>query len=200
MIKSFSKALRSFKDRVGCAATMKESLIDTYFFALVRVLDAIYCDEDNLDDVLFFITSLAAELTGGKGATIRVLQQGSFDLRVVASYGLSHEYLNSGAIDLGKSITEILRGDVIIINDLKSDPRIQNFEAADKEGLKAVIGIPFTVNDRTYSILRIYYPSRKVPTDDEMQFLSSLGKLSCIAIGRAVLDNLETGECDVVCK
>lgn len=179
---------------------MKENLIDSCFFALVRVLDAIYRDEDNLDDILFFITSLATEITGGKGSTIRVLQQGSFDLKVVASCGLSHEYLNSGAIDLGKSITEILQGAVIIINDFSSDPRIQNIEAAKKEGLEAVIGIPFTVNESTYSILRVYYSSKKIPTDDEMQFLSSLGKLSCIAIGRAVLDNLESATCNVVCK
>ena len=179
---------------------MKENLIDTYFFALVRVLDAIYNDEDNLDDVLFFITTLATELTAGKGATIRVLQQGTFDLKVVASYGLSREYLDSGAIDLGKSITEILQGDVIIINDFESDSRIQNIEAAKREGLEAVIGIPFTVNETTYSIMRVYYPSKKIPTDDEMQFLSSLGKLSCIAIERAALDDLESGECEVVCE
>ncbi len=178
---------------------MKENLIDSYFFALVRVLDAIYRDEDNLDDILFFITSLAAELTGGKGATIRVLEQGTFELKVVASYGLSREYLNSGAIDLGKSITEILHGDIMIINDFANDPRIQNAEAGRREGLEAIIGIPFTVNESTYSILRVYYPSKKIPTDDEMQFLSSLGKLSCIAIDHAVLDDLQNGACDVVC-
>ncbi|HIC84916.1 MAG TPA: GAF domain-containing protein [Desulfobacterales bacterium] len=161
--------------------------IDSFFFALVRVIDATYRDDEDLSDILYFIVSLATELTGGKGATLRVLEHGTFDLKVVSSYGLSGKYLDSGAIDYGKSITEIQQGDIIIINNFETDPRIQNLQAAQAEGLKAVIGIPFTVNDTTYSILRVYYPSKKVPTHDEMELLKSLGKLSCLAIERAAI-------------
>ncbi|MFH1241415.1 MAG: GAF domain-containing protein [Pseudomonadota bacterium] len=165
---------------------MEQNILDTYFYALVRVIDNIYQDED-LQDVLYFIVSLAADLTGAKGCTIRVLEHGTFDLKVISSYGLSKAYLNSGAIDQGRSITEIMQGDTIIINDFENDPRIQNLEAAKKEGLSSVIGIPFTVNKTTYSILRVYFASRKVPTHDEMEVLYSLGKLSCLAIDRAVM-------------
>ncbi|HDM10471.1 MAG: GAF domain-containing protein [Deltaproteobacteria bacterium] len=169
---------------------MEQGLIDSYFFALVRVIDAIYRDDEDLGDVLYFIVSLAAELTGAKGSTIRVLEHGTFDLKVVSSYGLSKSYLESGAIDRGKSITEILQGDTIIINDFERDPRIQDREAARKEGLKSVIGLPFTVNETTYSILRVYYSSRKIPRHDEMEFLNSLGKLSCLAIERAAISKM----------
>lgn len=148
--------------------------------------------EEDLGDVLHFIVSLAAELTGAKGSTIRVLEQGTFNMKVVASYGLSQRYLHSGAIDFGKSITEIMQGDVIIINNFEKDGRIQNLEAARKEGVRAVIGIPFTVNESTYCILRVYFPSRKVPTHDEMQLLNTLGKLGCLAIERAVLKDLRS--------
>ena len=172
------------KDNMG----MSQGLIDSYFFALVRVIDAIYRDDEELGDILYFIVSLAAELTGAKGSTIRVLEHGTFDLKVVSSYGLSKGYLDSGAIDHGKSITEIMQGDIIVINDFENDPRIQNVEAARKEGLQSVIGIPFTVNETTYSILRVYYSSRKIPTHDEMEFLNSLGKLSCLAIEKAAMN------------
>jgi len=166
---------------------MAESFLDLSSFSLSRVIDVIYRDEEDLSDVLYFIVSLAAELTGAKGSTIRVLEQGNFNLKVVSAYGLSKKYLNSGAIDYGKSVTEIVHGDVIIINDFETDPRIQNLDAAKKEGLNSVIGIPFTVNETTYSILRTYFPFKKVPSHDEMQFLNSLGKLACLAIERAAL-------------
>ena len=166
---------------------MAESFLDLSSFSLSRVIDVIYRDEEDLSDVLYFIVSLAAELTGAKGSTIRVLEQGNFNLKVVSAYGLSKKYLNSGAIDYGKSVTEIVHGDVIIINDFETDPRIQNMDAAKKEGLNSVIGIPFTVNETTYSILRIYFPFKKVPSHDEMQFLDSLGKLACLAIERTAL-------------
>jgi hypothetical protein len=46
------------------------------------------------------------------------------------------------------------------------------------------------VNETTYSILRIYFTSKKVPSHDEMQFLDSLGKLACIAVERAALNEM----------
>jgi hypothetical protein len=55
-----------------------------------------------------------------------------------------------------------------------------------------VIGLPFTVNETTYSILRAYFSSKKVPTQDEIYFLNSLGKLSCLAIERAAIKNVRT--------
>ena len=166
---------------------MTESFLELSSFALSRVIDVIYRDEEDLGDILYFIVSLASELTGAKGSTIRILEQGNFDLKLVSSHGLSNRYLNSGAIDHGKSITEIMQGDVIIINDFEKDPRIQDLDAARKEGLRSVIGIPFTVNETTYTILRTYFTFKKVPSHDEMQFLNSLGKLACIAIERAAL-------------
>ena len=80
-----------------------------------------------------------------------------------------------------------IKSDIIIINDFETDPRIQNLDAARKEDLKSVVGIPFTVNETTYSILRTYFPYKKVPSHDEMQFLNGLGKLACLAIERTAL-------------
>ena len=165
---------------------MEKSIIDSYFYALVRVVDVIYQDED-LGDALHFICSLSTELTGAKGSTIRVLEHGTFSLKVVSSYGLSENYLKSGAIDYGKSVTEIMQGNTIIINDFENDARVQYPEAAGKEGVSSVIGIPFTVNETTYSILRVYFPSKKIPTHEEMEMLNSLGRLSCLAIERAAI-------------
>lgn len=173
---------------------MEAKIIDSYFFALGRVIDAIYRDEEELGDTLYFIVSLAAELTGGKGATIRVLEQGTLGLKLVSSYGLSQKYLETGAIDYGKSVTEILHGDTIVIDDFEKDPRIQNREAALEEGVRSVIGIPFTVNETTYSILRIYYGQKKQPTEEEMELLNSLGKLSCLAIEHAVIAEIRRSQ------
>jgi len=172
---------------------MKESFSEISSFALSRVIDVIYRDEEALEDILHFIVSLAAELTAGKGSTLRVLEQDSFDLKVVSACGLSRNYLNSGAIDSGRSVTEIMQGDIMIINDFEKDPCIQNLEAAKKEGLAAVIGIPFTVNETTYAILRVYFTSPKTPTHDEMYFLNSLGKLACLAIERAAIHQMNRG-------
>jgi GAF domain-containing protein len=171
----------------------ENSIMDSYFFSLNRVIDAIYLEED-LADILHFIVSLATELTKAKGSTIRVLEHGTFDLKVVSSYGMSKEYLESGAIDYGKSVTEIMEGDTIIINDFENDPRMQNLDAAKKEGVSSVIGMPFTVNETTYTILRVYYRDKKIPTQEEMEILSSLGKLGCLAIQHAARRSLRISQ------
>ncbi len=160
--------------------------IDSYFYSLARVVDAIY-QEESLEDTLQFICSLSTELTGGIGSTIRALEHGTFKLKVLASYGLSDTYLNSRVIDYAKSVTEIERGEVVIINDVRKDPRIHDVKAAQKEGIHAVIGLPFTVNDTTYCILRIYFKAKKKPSQDEMEMLNSLGQLGCLAIEHAVI-------------
>ena len=107
---------------------MDNHMIDSYFYSLVRVIDAIY-QEEEIGDTLHFICSLSSELTGAKGSTIRVLEHGTFNLNVVSSSGLSDEYLNSGAIDYGKSVTEIMQGNIIIINDFENDSRVQNLDS-----------------------------------------------------------------------
>lgn len=175
-------------------AIMQETFYDTAFFALDRIIDLIYREEEELSDILYFIVSLAAEITGAEGSTLRVLEQGTFNLKVVSSYGLTKKYLDSGAIDYGKSVTEIMHGDIMIVNDFENDPRIQNREAARKEGVSSVIGIPFTVNDTTYAILRVYFAHKKVPSQDEMEFLSSMGKLGCLAIERTAVSGLKESE------
>ncbi len=165
----------------------ENKMLDSYFYALNRVIDVIYREDEDLADVLHFIVSLATELTNAKGSTIRVFEQGSFDLKAVSSYGLSQTFLKSGVIDSGKSATEIMEGDTIILTDFENDPRIKNLQAAQKENVNALIGIPLTVNETTYSILRVYFSSKKVPTHEEMEMLNSLGKLSCLAIEHSVI-------------
>ena len=167
----------------------ENKMLDSYFYALNRVIDVIYREEEELADVLYFILSLTTELTAAKGSTIRVLEKGSFDLKAVSSYGLSQNYLEAGVIDSGKSATEIMEGDTIIITDFENDPRIKNLNAAQKEGVNAVIGIPFTVNETTYTVLRVYFPSKKIPTHEEMEMLNSLGKLSCLAIEHSIISS-----------
>jgi transcriptional regulator with GAF, ATPase, and Fis domain len=90
-----------------------------------------------------------------------------------------------------------MQGDIIIINDFENDPRVQDLEAARKEDVSAVIGIPFTVNESTYSILRVYFSSKKVPTHEEMELLNSLGKLSCLAIQSAAVSNMRRSQAQI---
>lgn len=167
---------------------LKETPNDLYFFSLGRVIEAIYYDED-LSDLLYFIVNLAAELSGGMGSTLRVLGK-DLQPKLLASHGLSKEYLSSGALDLGRSQAEILEGGIVIVKDTQKDPRVQDKAAALKEGIRSIIGIPATVDENTYCVLRIYFPNTKVPQQDEMDFLIALLRLACIAIHRSASLNM----------
>lgn len=163
---------------------MDAVLAESCFYALGSVIDAVFREEEDVEGILDEVVSLAAQLTGAKGSTLRVLDRETFNLELVASFGLSPEYLESGAIDFGKSVTEVKSGSTFIATDLASDPRVQNLPAAQREGVRAVIGMPFTVNKRSYCVLRVYFTSVKSPSRLEMELLRSLGQLSCLAIAR----------------
>ncbi len=164
-----------------------DSINELYFFALSRVIEAIYYDED-VQDVLYFIVNLATEMTNGLGSTIRVLSSDTYHLKLLASHGLTKEYLSKGALDKGRGITEINEGDIILISDIESDKRVQDREMARKEGIKSIIGIPFTIDEDNFFILRVYFPYKKVFTQDEVDFLIALGRLGCICIHRAAVN------------
>jgi GAF domain-containing protein len=165
---------------------MDGALAESYFYAVGSVLDAVSRDESDLEGILDEIVSLAAQLTGAKGSTVRVLDSETFSMELRASYGLSQAYLESGAIDFGKSVTELKSGSMLIATDLASDPRVQNLPAAEREGVKAVIGMPFMVSRKSYCVLRVYFAAKKTPAQHEMDLLRSLGQLCCLAIrGRA---------------
>lgn len=142
-----------------------------------------------LDQVLQSVVTSIAEAMQVKACVLRLLDANTGQLSLGAVCGLSAEYLSKGPVQLASSAldSETLRGEPIIIPDVRTDPRFQYQEAAKHEGIISALCVPLEVHGRAIGVMRVY---TKEPTDfheDDVQFLSVLASLSALAIENARL-------------
>jgi len=142
-----------------------------------------------LDQVLQSIVTSTAEAMQVKACVLRLLDADSDQLQLGAVYGLSDEYLSKGPVKLASSAldSETLRGEPIMISDVRTDSRFQYQEAARHEGIVSALCVPLEVHGRAIGVIRVYTTE---PTDfheDDVQFLSVLASLSALAIENARL-------------
>ena len=88
----------------------------------------------NLQEVLDLIAESVVKVINVKACTVFLWDKKGNTLEVSATHGLSEAYLKKGPLEADKSIAETLDGEVVVILNADSDPRIQYPEAAKNEG------------------------------------------------------------------
>jgi signal transduction protein with GAF and PtsI domain len=91
-----------------------------------------------------------------KGCSIFLVNRETRELGLVASSGLSDEYLKKGPIHFMQTIREAKDAVPVAIYDVMDDPRIEYPEAATKEGIASLLGVPIISHDKIMGALRIY--------------------------------------------
>jgi len=156
------------------------------FRALHQVTTAILATLDS-SRAMALILEKVAELTGGKGGSLRLVNDTTGQLELMASRGLSDEYLRKGPLHSDRSIQETLAGSPVLIRDARTDPRMEYPEAAAREGISSILSIPIVARERAIGVLRLYTAEPRDFTQDEVAFLSGLAEIAGIAIMNARL-------------
>ena len=91
-----------------------------------------------------------------KGCSVFLVNADTRELGLAASFGLSDEYLEKGPVRYMQELTEAKDQVPIAIYDVQDDPRIQYSEAAQKEGISSLLGVPIIVRNRVIGALRLY--------------------------------------------
>ncbi|CCK79775.1 GAF domain-containing protein [Desulfobacula toluolica] len=91
-----------------------------------------------------------------KGCSVFLVDRETRELGLVASSGLSTEYLTKGPIHFMQTIREAKDAIPIAIYDVMDDPRIEYPEEAKKEGIASLLGVPIISHDKIIGALRIY--------------------------------------------
>jgi len=139
----------------------------------------------DLEEVLDVIVQKVPEVLGVDAATIRLLDSAGEKLLLVASHGLSQEYLNRGPIDAELSVTKALAGTPVAIPDALSCPQIQYPEAIRREGIKSVLVAPIIMKEKISGVLRLLTKSPRLFKNNEIQFVAALAEQCGIAIENA---------------
>jgi putative nucleotidyltransferase with HDIG domain len=151
-----------------------------------RITQAVH-QRDDLDGLLADILVEIAGAFDACGCTLRVLEWPEGILRLRAAVGLSQAFLEKGEVRADPSLSEIFSDEPIVIADIPHDPRIQYPEAARREGITTVVGLPFPILDETRMVLRVYFKQPILPDSVTLNCLKALAGQGALAVRNALL-------------
>ena len=142
-----------------------------------------------IDELLQMMARYAAEITRSKGCSILLLDPKSNTLSVKASYGLSPEYLDRYPLPVPASSLdeEALRGSIVSVNDISSEPRVGDQTTMKKEGVRSLAIVPLLKGDGPLGVIRVYGASPRQFTAYERRLLWGFAGQAASAIQNARL-------------
>ena len=120
----------------------------------------------DIKKILHILSAEICEALNMKGVAIRLLNNETGNLEFVASYGLNEEFINKGPVSAEKSISQVLKGETIIVEDVTTDDRIEYREETLKEGIASILCVPIKSREEVIGIMKLYSDAvRKYPQD-----------------------------------
>jgi GAF domain-containing protein len=118
------------------------------------------------------------EVMESDGGGIRLLDKASRELVIVASRGLSSDYIcKVECISLGEGIVGRVAksGEPIVVKNISRDSRSFDMQAAALEGYQSFVVVPLRTKDETVGTLGVIYRRQKEFSLDEMDLLKAIG-------------------------
>lgn len=150
---------------------------------VVRLVSDTIIDSDNLDLMAAQATQLLVGALGIKGATLFVLNPEREALEILASSGLSTDYVNKGPILVDQSIKLASNREPVVVSDAATSDRLQYPEKAKSEGIRAIVSFPVNVRGKTIGALRLYHSEAWEIAEAEANHLQVL----CQQLGLALM-------------
>ncbi|MDJ0781823.1 MAG: GAF domain-containing protein [Desulfosarcinaceae bacterium] len=139
----------------------------------------------DINEVLHNLTVKVSESLGMKGVTIRLLDDESGELKLVASHGLSDTILNVGQHTDTATTAAALKGETVTVADALSDERTRFKAELEQEGVGSMIITPITARDEVIGILRLYSPVKRKYPQDVITLVQALAHQGGLAIQNA---------------
>lgn len=139
----------------------------------------------DINEVLSLMTSEITQAFELIGVTIRLYDADSKELRLVASHGMSEQYLNKGPIS-AQRIKTVIKNQSEVIDDIETYD-IDYKKERQEEGIVSMLHLPITLKGSVIGVMGLYSDEIRVVEDDDMSFLSSIARQCGLAIHNATL-------------
>lgn len=126
-----------------------------YYDTIIKLTTAISQCRDP-EEVALITSESVKTAFKAKGCSVFLVDRSTRELGLVASSGLSQEYLDKGPIHFMQTIKEARDAVPVAIYDVLDDPRIEYPEAAQKEGISSLLGVPIISHNKILGALRVY--------------------------------------------
>ena len=156
-----------------------KSKIDLDIFKLVF---EVISKSDNVDTMANQLTQILVGALGIMGATIFVLNPELEELEILASFGLSINYINKGPILVDRSIKLAPNREPVIISDVTKSDRLQYPKKAKEEGVIAIVSLPIIRRGKIIGALRLYHSEVWNISDPDVDYLQALAQSIGIAL------------------
>ncbi len=142
-----------------------------------------------LRQVLELIVNNALTVIDAKGCAIRLYNEDTGELELVAMKGLSEAYWQKGAVRLEESPIDqrAMAGEPVQVRDVGRDEMFQYPEEARQEGIRAVLTVPLKAKDSILGVIRVYSAKRRRFSRREVQLLTAFANQAAVAIENAEL-------------
>lgn len=157
-----------------------------FFRALHEITRAILSTLDS-KEVMALIVERVTDLMQVKAAALRLINESTNELELLASKGLSEKFLTKGSPHADKSIQETLKGIPVLIADTATDPRLEYPLETVAEGIASILSLPIIAQHREIGVLRIYSAQKRAYNQEDVTFLSAVAEIAGIVIMNAKL-------------
>ncbi|MCG8617196.1 MAG: GAF domain-containing protein [Desulfobacterales bacterium] len=148
---------------------------------LKLIVDTVF-DANNPTVMGTQFTQLLVSSLGVKGASVFVVNPGKEALEILATEGLSINYLNKGPILTDQSIR--LPGNLkpVIIPDTRTSDQLQYPDKAEEEGIRSIISLPVNLRGKIIGALRVYHSDPWEVSDNDLMILNLLTRYLGMAL------------------
>lgn len=150
--------------------------------ALFKTITKAISQSENLEDMSNHLAQLLTASLNIKGCAIFILEPATRELDVLASFGLSTDYLMKGPVSAPQSIAATFDGKTVVIKDVADDASLQYPEEAKKEGIAAIISVPITFSEEVIGALRLYHQEIWDITEEDLESLRLLAEMIGLAM------------------
>jgi signal transduction protein with GAF and PtsI domain len=138
-------------------------------------------------EIVDMILEKVMEIMQVRGCSLRLINETTRELDLMAHRGLSEAFLGKGPVSADRSLGEGLQGHPVFIADVAHDPRVQYPLELTKEGIASILSLPITAQSRVIGVLRLYGGEGREYGQDEVAFLLALAEIAGIVIVNAKL-------------
>lgn len=155
-----------------------------YFSSFRQVVKAI-SSTLALQEVMDMMVKNVTRVMDLKACAIRLLDPQTRRLDLLASHGLSENYIQKGPVRADQSIADAMKGKTVCIRDARDDKRAQYQDEAIKEGIASIVSVPLSLKGHIIGVLRLYTSVPRDFSPEELGFAEALAEMGAVAIENA---------------
>lgn len=139
----------------------------------------------DIKEILNSLTETLCQALDMKGVSIRLINKENGEMPIVASYGLSDDFLYKKNGSMQKSIEPTLQGETVVIEKISADDRVQNLSQVKKEGIESALFVPIKSREEVVGIMRLFSDESKEFSQDTIDLVNALAEQGGLAIQNA---------------